>query len=131
MPAIISTLTNTIKIAIVVEHTAAGETFIVEDFTVLGGHGLTDLSGKLLTGTKTICTNEQLALLRKDWTFRHLEKNGTISIDVNEKANATSKSSKLKQKNGLSPAEQSDLDAMHESGEIASPVEAFDNSNEK
>ena len=125
MPAIISTLTNTIDIAIVIENTAAGQV-IVEKVSILGGHGLTGLSGKMLTGTKTIVSNEQLALLSKDWTFNYLLKNGTISIEDNEKVNPVSKSAKLKQKNGLSPMEQSDVDAMHDKGEIATPVVAFD-----
>ena len=125
MPAILSTATATTSFALEHFENGNGQLISGRQIGIRGGHGLTNLEGRLLQGISTIVSNEELALLQKNKNFceRLAGDNPWYKI-IDEKNLPESHIAGMEQRDGSAPITQQDLDAKFEDGGL--PAQVFE-----
>ena len=122
-----STLTNSQNYA-VWEELPNGQSRIVKDIHINGGHGLTNTRLELVQGAVTEVSDEDMAHLENNHAFLAHVKNGFIV--VSKTGNKDKVLSDLQQRDNSAPGSAQDIEKMYEDRVIEMPVEVMDRQNQ-
>jgi len=118
-----STLTNSQNYP-VWEELPNGQSRIVKDIHINGGHGLTNTRLELVQGSVTEVSDEDLEFLEKNHAFHVHVKNGFIQ--VSRTGNKDKVLGDLQQRDNSAPGSAQDIEKMYDDRVIEMPVEVMD-----